>query len=196
MTSDEALLQILTHVKTTACEIIEITSCEEAMRFLKAWGKASLTSLRHARGIKTLKDRFGPLQEAMAREAATEAAFQRVLDMDEEQLAEEVAALFQAEGYQQLSDLPPELTMRLLEVPHSSPATWRTFVAEHGERVWVQRPATPSTPRAVDQPPPETSTPRTGSSRDTQYLWMATFGPPETPERRSPASDRTIGSYS
>ena len=37
MASDEALLQILTHVKTTACETIEITSCEEAMRFLKAW---------------------------------------------------------------------------------------------------------------------------------------------------------------
>ena len=93
MTSDEALLQILMHVKTTACETIEITSCEDAMRFLKAWGKASLTSLRLARGIKTLKDRFGPLQEVMAREAATEAAFRRVLDMDEEQLAEEVAAL-------------------------------------------------------------------------------------------------------
>ena len=86
----------------------------------------------------------------MAREAATEAAFQRVLDMDEEQLAEEVAAQFQAEGYRQLSELPAELTMRLLEVPHSSPETWRTFVAEHGERVWVQCPATPSTPRAVD----------------------------------------------
>ena len=105
------------------------------MRFLKAWGKASLTSPRHARGIKTLKDRFGPLQEAMAREAATEAAFQRVLDMDEEQLTEEGAALFQFEGMQQLSDLPPELTMRLLEVPHHNPATWRMFVAEHGRRV-------------------------------------------------------------
>ena len=166
------------------------------MRFLKAWGKASLASLRHARGIETLKERFGPLQEAMAREAATEAAFQRVLDMDEEQLAEEVAVMFQAEGLQQLSDLPAELTMRLLEVPHHNPATWRAFVAEHGQRVWLARPATPSTPRAVDQPPPETSTPRTGSSRDTQDLWMATFGPPETPERRSPASDRIIGGYS
>ena len=172
MTSDEALLQILTHVKTTACETIEITSCEEAMRFLKAWGKASLASLRHARGIETLKERFGPLQEAMAREAATEAAFQRVLDMDEEHLAEEVAVLFQNEGLQQLSELPAELTMRLLEVPHHNPATWRTFVAEHGRRVWVARPATPSTPRAVDRQPPE------------------------TPEPRSPASDRTIGSYS
>ena len=67
--SDEALLQILTHVTTTACETIEIKSCEEAMRFLKAWGKASLTSPRHVRGIKTLKGRVGPLQAAMEREA-------------------------------------------------------------------------------------------------------------------------------